>query len=251
VFSKNRDRLIEHGAVTELFNATVQMAQQRGLLSGEHFSVDGTLIQAWASHKSMRRKDGSDEGRPPEDWRGEPRSNETHESTSDPESRLYRKSHAAPALPSYLGHVLSDNRHGLVVNVKASTSEGTAERDVAAQMLLDVASPGKRVTVGADKACDTKGFVTACREIKVTPHVAQNLERSGGSAIDGRKTRHPGYEASQRKSVASGRLAQTSAGASSDCAASNCRLWQATASYARPAPEQPCPLPSKSCKPRS
>lgn len=199
VFSKNRDRLIEHDAVTELFNATVEMANQRGLLSGEHFSVDGTLIQAWASHKSMRRKDGSDSDRPPEDWRGEPRSNDTHESTSDPESRLYRKSQAAPALPSYLGHVLTDNRHGLVVNVQASTSDGTAERDVAAQMLADVAGPGKRVTVGADKAYDTRGFVKACRELKVTPHVAQNIKRSGGSAIDGRTTRHPGYAVSQRK----------------------------------------------------
>ena len=104
VFSKNRDRLIKHEAVTELFNATVNMAEQRGLLSGEHFSVDGTLIKAWASHKSMRRKDGSDEDRPPDDWRGEPRSNETHESRTDDQSRLYRKSNAAPALPSYLGH---------------------------------------------------------------------------------------------------------------------------------------------------
>ncbi|MFN7309529.1 MAG: IS5 family transposase, partial [bacterium] len=199
VFSKNRDRLIEHDAVTELFNATVEMANRRGLLSGEHFSVDGTLIQAWASHKSMRRKDGSDDGRPPEDWRGEPRSNDTHASTSDPESRLYRKSNAAPALPSYLGHVRTDNRHGLVVNVQASTSHGTAEREVAAQMLADVARPGKRVTVGADKAYDTKGFVKACRQIKVTPHVAQNLNRSGDSAIDGRTTRHPGYAVSQCK----------------------------------------------------
>jgi len=198
VFSKNRDRLIEHDAVTELFNATVQMAEQRGLLSGEHFSVDGTLIQAWASHKSLRRKDGSDDGRPPEDWRGEPRSNDTHESTSDPESRLYRKSHAAPALPSYLGHVLTDNRHGLVVNVRASTSDGIAERDIAAQMLAEVAESGRRVTVGADKAYDTQGFVKACREINVTPHVAQNLNRNGGSAIDGRTTRHPGYQVSQR-----------------------------------------------------
>jgi transposase len=199
VFSKNRDRLIEHDAVTELFNATVEMAEQRGLLSGEHFSVDGTLIQAWASHKSMRRKDGSDDGRTPEDWRGEPRSNATHESKSDPESRLYRKSNAAPALPSYLGHVLTDNRHGLVVNVKASTSEGTAERTAAAQMLADVADPNKRVTVGADKAYDTRGFVKACRDIHVTPHVAQNTKRVGGSAIDARTTRHAGYEVSQRK----------------------------------------------------
>jgi transposase len=199
VFSKNRDRLIEHDVVTQLFNATVEMADKRGLLSGEHFSVDGTLIQAWASHKSMRRKDGSDDGRPPEDWRGEPRSNDTHESTSDPDSRLYRKSNAAPALPSYLGHVLSDNRHGLLVNVQASTADGTAEREVATQMLHSAAGPGKRVTVGADKAYDTKEFVNACREINVTPHVAQNTNRRGGSAIDGRTTRHPGYEVSQRK----------------------------------------------------
>ena len=123
----------------------------------------------------MRRKDGSDDDRPPEDWRGEPRSNDTHQSTSDPESRLYRKSHAAPALPSYLGHVLTDNRHGLVVNVQASTSDGTAERDVAAQMLADVAGAAKRVTVGADKAYDAKGFVKACGEINVAPHVAQNI----------------------------------------------------------------------------
>jgi hypothetical protein len=161
--------------------------------------VDGTLIQAWASHKSLRRKDGSDDGRPPEDWRGEPRSNDTHESTSDPQSRLYRKSHAAPALPSYLGHVLTDNRHGLVVNVQASLSEGTAEREVAAQMLADVATPGQPATVGADKAYDTKGFVKACRAIGVTPHVAQNTNRIGGSAIDGRTTRHAGYAVSQRK----------------------------------------------------
>jgi IS5 family transposase len=120
-------------------------------------------------------------------------------STSDPQSRLYRKSHAAPALPSYLGHVLTDNRHGLVVNVQASLSEGTAEREVAAQMLADVATPGQPATVGADKAYDTKGFVKACRAIGVTPHVAQNTNRIGGSAIDGRTTRHAGYAVSQRK----------------------------------------------------
>jgi transposase len=199
VFSKNRDRLIEHDAVTELFNATVEMAGKKGLLSGEHFSVDGTLIQAWASHKSMRRKDGSDDDQPPEDWKGQRRSNETHESKTDPDSRLYRKSNAAPALPSYLGHVLTDNRHGLVVNVKASLSGGTAERDIAAQMLTEVGKPGARVSVGADKAYDTKGFVAACRDINVTPHVAQNVNRVGGSAIDGRTTRHTGYEVSQRK----------------------------------------------------
>ena len=133
VFSKNRDRLIEHDAITDLFNATVEIAHERGWLSGEHFSVDGTLIQAWASHKSLRRKDGSDDGRPPEDWKGQTRSNDTHESKTDPQSRLYRKSHATAALPSYLGHVLTDNRHGLVVNVRASQATGSAEREIARQ----------------------------------------------------------------------------------------------------------------------
>ena len=199
VFSKNRDRLIKHDAVTELFNATVEMARAKGLLSGEHFSVDGTLIQAWAGHKSVRRKDGSDDGRPPENWRGEKRSNDTHESKTDPDSRLYRKSNAAPALPSYLGHVMTDNLHGLVVNVQASQSNGLAEREVAATMLADVAQAGKRITVGADKAYDTRGFVKACRDNNVTPHVAQNTTRVGGSAIDGRTTRHAGYAISQRK----------------------------------------------------
>jgi IS5 family transposase len=199
VFSKNRDRLIEHDAVTELFNATVEMADKRGLLSGEHFSVDGTLIQAWASHKSLRRKDGKDDDGPPENWHGQRRSNDTHESATDPDARLYRKSDAAPALLSYLGHVLTDNRHGLVVNVQASLAAGTAERETAAQMLAGVAKRGKRVTVGADKGYDTKGFVKACRDINVTPHVAQNVNRSGGSAIDERTTRHVGYDISQRK----------------------------------------------------
>jgi transposase len=198
VFSKNRDRLIEHDVVIALFNTTVDMAQSKGLLSGEHFSVDGTLIKAWASHKSMRRKDGSDDGRPPEDWRGERRSNETHESKTDPESRLYRKSNAAPALPSYLGHVVTDNRHGLVVNVQATQATGTAEREAALVMLRESVAHNRRITVGADKAYDVKGFVKACRDIKVTPHVAQNLSANGGSALDTRTTRYIGYEISQR-----------------------------------------------------
>ncbi len=129
----------------------------------------------------------------------EPRSNDTHKSRSDPESRLHRKSNAAPALPSYLGHVLTDNRHGIVVNVQASAAEGKAEREVAAQMLAEVANPHKRVTVGADKAYDTKSFVKACRDINVTPHVSQNTARNGSSAIDGRTTRHADYAISQRK----------------------------------------------------
>lgn len=198
VFSKNRDRLIEHDVVIALFNTTVDMAQAKGLLSGEHFSVDGTLIKAWASHKSVRRKDGSDDERPPEDWRGERRSNDTHESKSDPESRLYRKSNAAPALPSYLGHVVTDNRHGLVVNVQATQATGTAEREAALAMLRESVTHGRRITVGADKAYDVRGFVNACRAMKVTPHVAQNLAANGGSALDARTTRHLGYELSMR-----------------------------------------------------
>ncbi|TAL13655.1 MAG: IS5 family transposase, partial [Aquabacterium sp.] len=199
VFSKNRDRLIEHDVVIELFNKTVEMAQAKGLLSGEHFSVDGTQIKAWAGHKSVRRKDGSDDDRPPDDWRGERRSNDTHESKTDPDALLYRKSHAAPALPSFLGHVVTDNRHGLVVNVQATPANGTAERDAAATMLDELPVRGPRITVGADKAYDTRGFVQACRDIGATPHVTQNLARTGGSAIDGRTTRHAGYGISQRK----------------------------------------------------
>jgi transposase len=199
VFSKNRDRLIEHDAVIELFNRTVEMAHAKGLLSGEHFSVDGTQIKAWAGHKSVRRKDGSDDDRSPEDWRGERRSNETHASKTDPDALLYRKSNAAPALPSFLGHVITDNRHGLVVNVQATLANGTAERDAAADMLDVLAAGRPHITVGADKAYDTRGFVRACRDFGVTPHVAQNLTRIGGSAIDGRTTRHAGYDISQRK----------------------------------------------------
>ncbi|MCG9084156.1 IS5 family transposase, partial [Laribacter hongkongensis] len=179
VFSKNRDRLIAFDAVTELFNATVEMAASQGLLSGEHFSVDGTLIQAWASHKSIRRKDGSDDDRPPGNWHGEKRSNATHASVTDPGSRLYRKSSVAPARLGYLGHVLTDNRHGLAVNVRASTADGYAEREVAATMLADVCRPDARVTVGADRNYDTRCFVSACRKMNVTPHVARNTRRTG------------------------------------------------------------------------
>lgn len=166
--------------------------------AGKRAAVDGTLIKAWASHECVRRKDGDDDGRPREDWRDERRSNETHESKTDPESRLYRKSDAAPALPSYLGHVVSDNRHGLVVNVQATHASGTAEREPAITALDEIVGHDWRLTVGADKAYDTRDCVAACRAIRVTPDVAQNIARNGGSAIDGRTTRHPGYEPSQR-----------------------------------------------------
>ncbi|WP_244130115.1 IS5 family transposase, partial [Burkholderia glumae] len=199
VFSKNRDRLIEFDAATDLLKATVETAHKRGLLSGEHFSVDGMLIQAWASHKSLRRKDGSDDDRPPENWHGETRSNATHESSSDGDSRLYRKSNAAPALPSYLGHLLTDKRRGLVVNVQASQANGRAEREVAVQMLRGVARLDRPITVGADKGYNARGFVQACRDVNVTPHLDRNTKRTGGSAIDKRTTRHLGYAVSQRK----------------------------------------------------
>ena len=169
------------------------MAASKGLLSGEHFSVDGTLIQAWASHKSVRRKDGSDDDRPPDNWHGEQRSNASHASVTDPDSKLYRKSSVAPAQLSYLGHVLTDNRHGPVVNVRASAADGYAERDVAATMLADVCKQDACVTVGADKNYDTRGFVSACRQMK------GNTRRTGGSAMDGRITRHRGYALSQRR----------------------------------------------------
>ena len=202
VFSKNRDRLIEHDAVTELFNATVQMAEQRGLLSGEHFSVDGTLIQAWASHKSMRRKDGSDDDRPPEDWRGEPRSNDTHESTTDADARLYRKGKTASEL-RFMGHTLTDNRHGLVVSAVVTQADGYAEREAAKAMINDArqALPGDdpiTITLGADKGYDAKEFIDALQEMNVLPHVAQN--KSGRqSAVPDRIAGSEGYAISQQK----------------------------------------------------
>lgn len=207
-FSKNRDRLLMHDVIVSLFNETVETAQTRGYLSGEHFSVDGTLVQAWAGQKSFVRKDASDDdsappdagARPRENWHGEKRSNETHESSTDSQARLFRKSRGTGALLCYLGHVLTDNRHGLVVNAQVTQANGTAERDAAADMLADAAQlVGTPITVGADKNYDTAGFVATCRANQVTPHVAQNVGRSAGSSIDARTTRWPGYAISQRK----------------------------------------------------
>src|SRR5471030_1295531 len=206
-FSKNRDRLMVHDVIVSLFNETVETARVRGHLSGEHFSVDGTLIQAWAGHKSSVPKDKPDDDSPPdggagsqENWRGEKRSNDTHESSTDNQARLFRKSRGTGAMLCYMGHVLTDNRHGLVVNAQVTQATGTAERDAAGQMLADVAGvAGRAITVGADKNYDTAGFVGACRANRVTPHVAQNDGRPGGSAIDARTTRWPGYAVSQQK----------------------------------------------------
>lgn len=204
VFSKNRNRLLANEVVERFFTEVMALADKQGLLSQEHFSVDGTLIQAWASHKSFVRKDGckDDDGvggggrNAQANWRGKPRSNDTHASTSDPDARLFRKSHSTAAILSYQGHILMENRSGLVVGAVVSHADGTGER-AAALAMLDKVPGAKRKTVGADKAYDTADFVQACRQRNVTPHVAANEARQGGSAIDGRTMRHVGYQISQ------------------------------------------------------
>jgi len=203
VFSKNRDRLLEHAVVEAFFTEIMRVADAKGLLSKEHFSVDGTLIQAWASHKSFRPKDGSNDQTPSgpgrnaqADWKGKPRTNDTHESTTDPDARLFRKSNNTASILCYQGHVLMENRTGLVVGAVVTHADGTGERAAALAMLDTV--PGKKPkSIGADKAYDTRDFVADCRERNITPHVARNDARRGGSAIDSRTTRHIGYELSQ------------------------------------------------------
>jgi transposase len=204
VFTKNRDRLLE-GEIAGLFFAGV-LAQARAadLLSDEHFSVDGTLIEAWASQKSFQRKEQSekppvdDPGNPTVDFHGERRSNDTHESTTDADARLARKSGGHEAKLAYCGNVLIENRNGLVVDTELLQANGTAERDAALLMAERIAGR-QRVTVAADKGYDTQEFVREIRGMNVTPHVAQNDKRRGGSAIDGRTTRHAGYKVSQVK----------------------------------------------------
>jgi hypothetical protein len=179
-------------------------ARVTALLSDEHFSVDGTLIEAWASHKSFQRKDQpappppDDPGNPTVDFHGEKRSNDTHESTTDPDARLARKSGGHEAKLAYCGNVMIENRHGLVVDTELLQCNGTAERD-AAMLMAERVEGTERITLGADKGYDTKDYVQEMRGMNVTPHVTQNDKRPGGSAIDGRTTRHPGYQVSQRK----------------------------------------------------
>lgn len=196
-FSKNKERLLEHEVARQFFQRVVEEAHRCRLLSWEHFSVDGTLLEAWASMKSFRPKDGAGPGAggkdPTVDFRGERRSNETHASTTDPEARLARKGLGREARLCFAGHVLMDNRHGLVVDVRVTQATGTAERETAMEMLERVPG-GRRVTVGADKGYDTGDFVAACRMMGVTPHVACRQR----SALDGRTTRHPAYWVSQR-----------------------------------------------------
>jgi transposase len=194
-FSKNRDRIIEGKAIEAFFASILDQAKAAGLLSGEHFSVDGTLIRAWASQASFRPKDGGDDN-DNDNFHGQRRANDTHASTTDPESRLYRKAKGQEAHLSYLGHVVSDNRHGLPVAAEVSQAHGTAERECALS-LLDTLPAKRRKTLGADKAYDTRDFVSACRLRRVTAHVVQNINPKRGSAIDQRTTRHVGYAISQ------------------------------------------------------
>jgi transposase len=203
VFSKNRDRLLAGDVAAEFFELVVKQARERGLLSDEHFTVDGTLIEAWASLKSFKAK-GAKRGTPPEDpgnptvdFHGEKRSNRTHESTTDPESRLLRKGPGKEAKLSYMGHVVMENRNGLAVAGCVTQATGRAEWDAAVTMLESGKVPrASRITVAADKGYDQRFVVEGLRRLGATPHVAQKVR---GSAIDGRVVRHEGYAISQRK----------------------------------------------------
>jgi transposase len=207
VFSKNRDRLLEGAVAEEFFSFVVEQARQKRLLSDDHFTVDGTMIEAWAGQKSFQtKKDGDDCRKPPPkdpgrnptvNYRKQERCNDTHESLTDRFARLFKKSRGSEAKLCYLGHVVTENRHGLVVDTRLTLASGTAERD-AAIGVFEQKPAGKRVTLGGDKAYDTHSFVGKLRDLQVTPHVAQN-NANRRSAIDGRTTRHEGYAVSQRK----------------------------------------------------
>ena len=203
VFSKNRDRLLQADVAKQFLAQVVAQAGAKGLTSDEHFTVDGTLLEAWASVKSFQPKGKKtpppdDPGNPTVNFHGEKRCNDTHESKTDPESQLARKGPGKEAKLSYSGNLLVENGNGLIVDAEVFQANGTAERDAALVMMEKL--PGtKAVTVGGDKGFDTRGFVVECRNLRVTPHVAQNHTRPGGSAIDARTTRHTGYKISQRK----------------------------------------------------
>jgi IS5 family transposase len=215
VFSKNRDRLLNTEIAQQFLSALLALPRVRVLLSREHFTVDGTLLKAWASMKSFRPKDGS--GNPPaggrngeRDFRGEKRSNETHASTTDPDARLYRKGNGRESVLSYMGHALMENRNGLAVAGTATHATGTVEREAALTLIEPprrrrsrrAIRRASRVTLGADKGYDVAGFVAALRQRAVTPHIAINgrISKHGvlrTTAVDGRVTRHPGYAISQ------------------------------------------------------
>jgi transposase len=196
VFSKNRDRILNQ-EMAQSFFAQVK-AQAKGLMSDEHFTVDGTLIEAWAGQKSFRRKDGDDKPGSGANFHGEKRTNDTHASKTDPEARLYKKSAGQEAKLCYLGHAVIENRNGLIAAAMTTLADGTAERDAALLMADELTGRKKRITLGADKAYDTQDFVSTVRELGVTPHVMQN-NTNRRSAIDGRTTRHPGYAISLSK----------------------------------------------------
>jgi transposase len=207
VFSKNRDRLLDGAVADEFFTLIVQQARAKKLLSDEHFTVDGTLIEAWAGHKSFQRKKSNDDvlKPPPKDhsnnptvnWRKEERRNDTHQSLTDPLARLFKKATGGEAKLAYLGHLLTENRHGLVVDARLTLATGMAEREAALDMLAGKPF-WKRVTLGGDKGYDVAALIQQLRDIKVTPQVAQN-DTNRRSAIDARTTRHDGYAVSQRK----------------------------------------------------
>lgn len=204
VYSQNRQRLLEGDVAEEFFRQVLAQARQAELLSEAQFSVDGTLIEAWASQKSFQRKDRGatqppdDPGNPTVNFHGQKRSNATHESSSDPEARLARKSGGQEARLSYCGNILMENRHGLGVDTELLQANGTAEGDAA--LLMAERIPGRqRVTLGADKGYDTRDTVSELRQMQVTPHIARNEKRAGGSALDGRAVRHAGYAVGQRK----------------------------------------------------
>jgi len=220
-FSKNRERMLEHDVAARFFHAVVELAREQGLLSSEHFSVDGTLIQAWGSTKSFRPKgEEASDSNGFGDFRGTKRSNETHESATDPDARLYRKGRGQEAKLSYVAHAMMENRNGMVVDFDLSEASGRAEREAGVQFVdrererrekrerkarkkqkqaqRRRSKKGRRMTLAADKAYDTRDFVRACRERRVTPHVAQFQYEGRRSAIDRRTTSRPSYRMSQR-----------------------------------------------------
>jgi transposase len=202
-FSKNRKRLLDHDVADQFFAAVVAQAKLRRYISSDHFSVDGTLLEAWASHKSFRPKDGPPPSDPPAgrnaevQWQGQKRSNDTHASTTDPEARLYRKSNNTAARLCFAGHLLMEHRNALIVDAELTAATGYAERDCAAEMLARLPASRRRRTVAGDKGYDTRDFVDQTRQLGFTPHVAPNTTNRR-SAIDGRTTRHSGHLVSQR-----------------------------------------------------
>lgn len=201
-FTKNRQRLLDGDIANAFFDRVLAQAREHHMLSAEHFTVDATLLEAWAGLKSFRAKDNpptdppDDPGNPTVNFHGERRSNQTHESTTDPDARLFRKGNGREAKLYYMGHVVMEHRHGLAVRAQATAATGTAEPETAEDGLEELGKERRR-TVAGDKAYDTKDFVDAMRDLNITPHVAQNT-RGRQSAIDARTTRHPGYEISQR-----------------------------------------------------